>query len=121
MALAITAAGMSSIPASAAYTSKKLWLGVSSATAYIDFYPTSYYWCGNYGDDSYVTYTSVSAYAYKINGGSDHDFNSSYAWWQESCVLMNSSRYTRCVCDYHGEAWNVSMNGFKPQDVTIRV
>ena len=121
MALAVTAASMSSISASAVYRSGKLWLGVSSATAYINFTPTTYYWCGNCGDDYNVHYTSVEAFAYKSNGGYDYGFNSSYVWYLESCVLHNKARYSRCSSKNHGEAWNNSMQGYVYRDLTLNV
>lgn len=92
MALAITAAGMSSIPASAAYTSYTLYLGTHTALAYVNFIPNqSYTGCTSGQGDDAVFYKYIKVTATKYNGTPVTDMQTQTEWYWDAYATVNVS------------------------------
>lgn len=101
MALAITAAGMSSISASAyCYAYATLYCGTHTAQASVCYIPRQCY-TGNVSaqGDSCICYKSVNVASYRSNGTrAGYDEDSTYEWYYDVSATVNAScSYSRIM------------------------
>lgn len=101
MALAITAAGMSSIPASAyCYAYRTLYCGTHTAQASVTYIPRqSYTGCTSAQGDDCISYKSVNSTCVRNGANLDYHEDFTYDWYDDvyatSCASCN---YGRVVC-----------------------